>query len=98
MTKAEDGVDDAPNLDSGMFEMVFGSEKFEPLVGELALTSMFADVQKQQQMGQEGGDGRSEEENALAKFKQSKRCVQCEFGHILDKYFLYFENGDDPHK
>ncbi len=96
----EDGVDDAPNLDSGMFfEMVFGSEKFEPLVGELALTSMFADVQKQQQMGQEGGDGRSEvEENALAKFKQSKRCVQCAVNlvDILDKYFLYFENGDDP--
>ena len=75
----EDGVDDAPNLDSGMFfEMVFGSEKFEPLVGELALTSMFADLQKQQKMEQEGGNGRSEvEESALAKFKQSKRCVQC---------------------
>ena len=95
----EDGVDDAPNLDSGMFfEMVFGSEKFEPLVGELALTSMFADLQKQQKE-QEGGNGRSEvEENALAKFKQSKRCVQCAVNlvDILDKYFLYFEHGDDP--
>ena len=38
------------------FEMVFGSEKFEPLVGELALTSMFADFQKQQQTEQDGKD------------------------------------------
>ena len=95
----EDGVDDAPNLDSGMFfEMVFGSEKFEPLVGELALTSMFADLQKQQKMEQDR-NGRSEvEESALAKFKQSKRCVQCAVNlvDILDKYFLYFEHGDDP--
>ena len=94
----EDGVDDAPNLDSGMFfEMVFGSEKFEPLVGELALTSMFADLQKQQQE-QDSNDRSEVEENALAKFKQSKRCVQCAVNlvDILDKYFLYFENGDDP--
>ena len=96
----EDGVDDAPNLDSGMFfEMVFGSEKFEPLVGELALTSMFADFQKQQQTEQDGGKIRTEsEESALTKFKQSKRCVQCAVNlvDIVDKYFLYFENGEDP--
>jgi len=37
------GVDDAPILDSGaFFNLIFGSEKFEPLVGELQLAMMMS--------------------------------------------------------
>mmetsp|Transcript_5887 Transcript_5887/g.6984 ORF Transcript_5887/g.6984 Transcript_5887/m.6984 type:complete len:317 (-) Transcript_5887:2181-3131(-) len=37
------GVDDAPILDSGaFFNLIFGSEKFEPIVGELQLAMMMS--------------------------------------------------------
>ena len=43
------GVEGAPKMDSGaMFAMIFGSENFEPLVGELQLASqMQAEVDEE---------------------------------------------------
>lgn len=39
--EGEDGLKDVKTMDSkAAFEMIFGSEKFEPLVGELQLASM----------------------------------------------------------
>lgn len=45
--RGKEGVEGAPQMDSAaLFAMIFGSEKFEPLVGELQLAS---------QMGKQGG-------------------------------------------
>ena len=89
----EDGVEDAPQFDSStFFEMVFGSEKFEPFVGELQLTSALMEMQKKE--GEES-EHTEVEESALAKFKQAKRVVQCAVNlvDLLDKYLMYTEDG-----
>jgi X-domain of DnaJ-containing len=66
----KDGVDNAPKMDSGaLFAMIFGSEKFEPLVGELQLAS---------QMNSEG-----HEDPKLTKFKQKKRQIQCALNLVV---------------
>ena len=60
-------VEDAPQLDSStLFAMIFGSEKFEPLVGELKLASQMSE--------QTAGEY---EHPKLRAFKQRKRIVQC---------------------
>ena len=60
-------VEDAPKLDSStLFAMIFGSEKFEPLVGELKLASQMSE--------QTAGEY---EHPKLRAFKQRKRIVQC---------------------
>ena len=39
--EGEEGLKNAKTMDSkAMFEMIFGSEKFEPLIGELGLAMM----------------------------------------------------------
>lgn len=36
----KDGVEEAPKMDPGaLYAMIFGSEKFEPIIGELQLAS-----------------------------------------------------------
>ena len=63
------GVEGAPKLDSSaLFAMVFGSEKFEPLVGELKLTS---------QINESSQEGHAYEPKELTKFRQRKRVLQC---------------------
>ena len=60
----------APKLDSGaLFAMIFGSEKFEPLVGELKLTTQINENQNQ--------EGQHYEPKELTKFRQRKRVLQC---------------------
>ena len=62
------GVEGAPKLDSGaLFAMIFGSEKFEPLVGELKLTTQINESQ----------DDHKSEPKELSKFRQRKRVLQC---------------------
>ncbi|KAJ1418486.1 X-domain of DnaJ-containing-domain-containing protein [Ochromonadaceae sp. CCMP2298] len=65
----KNGVEDSPKMDpSTLFAMIFGSDKFVPLVGELKVATQM----------QEGGEG--EEGPAPAKlkaFRQKKREVQC---------------------
>lgn len=64
----KDGIAGAPKMDSGaMFAMIFGSEKFEAIVGELQLAS---------EMGAEGEDDMYRHPRARA-FKQKRRQVQC---------------------
>ena len=66
-THGKEGIDEAPKMDpSTLFAMIFGSEKFEPLVGELKLAT-------QMQMDEEHAGQNSK----LLKFRQKKREVQC---------------------
>ena len=61
-TEGEDGLKDVKTMDSkATFEMIFGSEKFEPLVGELQLASM--------------ANAKEEDPSELLDFKQRKREV-----------------------
>lgn len=62
------GVEDVPKMDSNaLFAMIFGSEKFEPLLGELKLASHMSESQN-------GGEF---ECSKLRSFKQRKRILQC---------------------
>ena len=62
-------MEGAPKFDSSaLFAMVFGSEKFEPLVGELKLTS---------QINESSQEGHAYEPKELTKFRQRKRVLQC---------------------
>jgi hypothetical protein len=90
----EEGVEGAPQFDSSTFyEMVFGSEKFEPFVGELQLTSTILDMQKHE--NGKSKDRTEDQENALSKFKQTKRVVSCALNlvDLLDKFLLYTNCG-----
>lgn len=64
----KDGVEGAPKMDSAaMFAMIFGSENFEPLVGELHLAS---EIQAEL-------DNENVVHPKLKNFKQRKREIQC---------------------
>lgn len=52
--------------------MIFGSEKFEPMVGELKIASYLQRAQDLQSGNESGGDIPD-----LSKFRQRKREVQC---------------------
>jgi curved DNA-binding protein CbpA len=70
--RGKEGVEDAPKMDSSaLFSIIFGSEKFEPLIGELKVASYM-----QQAMAQANGQV-TEEPPLLTKFRQRKREVQC---------------------
>ena len=65
------GVEDMPKMDSSaLYAMIFGSEKFEPLIGELKLASQMSGMQDEF-----GGGGLEDPE--LWRFRQRKRIVQC---------------------
>lgn len=65
-----DGVEDAPKMDAGaMYAMIFGSEKFEPLIGELQLASQMQQA--------DDVDATPHQLNMLSKFKQKKREIKC---------------------
>lgn len=79
----KDGVEGAPKMDSGaMFAMIFGSENFEPLVGELQLAS---------QMQANEGDPMSSHPKLRA-FRQKKREVQCAM-NLVAKLQLYIDSN-----
>lgn len=62
----KDGVQEAPKMDPGaLYAMIFGSEKFEPLIGELKLASQMAETTDSKAPPQ------------LKEFQQKKREVQC---------------------
>lgn len=61
-TEGEEGLKDVKTMDSkATFEMIFGSEKFEPLVGELQLAAM--------------ASAQEDTPSELLEFKQRKREV-----------------------
>jgi hypothetical protein len=77
-------VDGAPKMDPGaMFAMIFGSDKFVPLVGELKLASQMQ--AKEEELGNV----------ALEKFHQKKREVQCA-AYLVTKLqpFIDFEENE----
>merc|ERR1711871_331188 len=65
-----------------MGAMIFGSEKFEPLVGELKLTTQINESQNQ--------EGQHHEPKELTKFRQRKRVLQCaiNLAKKLDEFIL----------
>lgn len=71
------GVDDAPKMDSAaLFAMIFGSEKFEAIVGELMLAT------------QMGMDRPEESHPKFQNLKQKKRQIQCALA-LIEKLDLY---------
>jgi curved DNA-binding protein CbpA len=81
----KDGVEGAPKMDSAaMFAMIFGSEKFEPLVGELQLAAdMQADVDNEILL-----------HPRLKNFRQRKREIQCAM-NLAAKLQPYIDSGGD---
>eukprot|EP00607_Mallomonas_marina_P008810 CAMPEP_0182417468 /NCGR_PEP_ID=MMETSP1167-20130531/1956_1 /TAXON_ID=2988 /ORGANISM="Mallomonas Sp, Strain CCMP3275" /LENGTH=619 /DNA_ID=CAMNT_0024591077 /DNA_START=366 /DNA_END=2225 /DNA_ORIENTATION=+ len=81
-----DSVADAPKLDPGaMYGMIFGSEKFEPLIGELQLASqMKAEV-----------EGSAHSHNSKLKaFKQKQREVKCAV-HLASRLQIFVDDGEE---
>jgi hypothetical protein len=87
----KDAVESSPKVDPAtLFAMIFGSEKFVPLVGELQLAS-----QMQQEEGEGGAGGNSAAHQAqLKKFRQKKREVQCAV-NLAAKLQPYVDNENE---
>ena len=85
----EDGIDGVPKMDgAALFSMIFGSERFEPLVGELKLVAQMmvaADKEENQDPDAPNADGSLNAE--LLDFKQWKREVSCavNLAELLDQ-------------
>eukprot|EP01039_Chlorochromonas_danica_P003117 gene3117-3414_t len=95
-------VEKQVSLDSNtLYAMIFGSEKFEPLIGELQITSQFQLMQQQQQQqmqdeATEGGDAKdvtkaSYIHQKLSAFKQRRRIVQCAI-NLAEKLKPYIDS------
>ena len=83
----KDGIEGIPKVDSGaLFAMIFGSEKFEPLLGELQLAS-------QMQIG-EGPDAELQMHPKLQAYRQKKRQIQCAI-NLAKKLEPYIDSGCD---
>eukprot|EP01034_Spumella_vulgaris_P021890 gene21890-27967_t len=81
------GVEGAAKVDSStLFAMIFGSEKFVPLVGELKLATQ---MQSAEGSAEEGG-------SKMRQFKQKKREVQCATNLVvkLQPYLDCEENAE----
>jgi curved DNA-binding protein CbpA len=89
----KEGVESSPKIDPAtLYAMIFGSEKFEPLVGELKLAS---------QMQQAVNESAHEFENhpKIKAFKQRKREVKCAV-YLANKLQQYIDSdcNDDLFK
>eukprot|EP01035_Chromulina_nebulosa_P019121 gene19121-24957_t len=86
-SRGKSGVEDTPKVDSKtMYAMIFGSEKFEPLIGELKIANSLQHLQDR------ATD--QSEQPALTKFHQRKREVQCAV-NLANKLKLYEDNQSD---
>jgi curved DNA-binding protein CbpA len=82
----KEGVEGAPKVDAAsLYAMIFGSEKFEPLIGELQMA-------KQMQEDTEVKRSHKRFEAKLRKFQQKKREVKCAM-HLAHKLQQYMD-GD----
>jgi len=87
--QGKEGVDDAPQMNSSaLFAMVFGSEKFDALIGELTLAT---------QMSMEKPE---EQHPRYQSFKQKKRQLKCawELAQKLDSYHTQYNSEDHAFK
>lgn len=83
----KENIEDSPKIDpSTLYAMIFGSEKFVPLVGELKISS-----QMQMQLNPEQESGY---ESKLAKFRQRKREVTCAV-NLVKKLQPYIDSNQD---
>lgn len=82
----KDGVEDAPKMDSStLYAMIFGSEKFIPLIGELKVTSQMQSIM----------DPNSAASSKLEAFRQRKRELSCAI-NLRDKLQRFTDlNGDE---
>jgi hypothetical protein len=79
----EDGVDGAPKMDgAALFSMIFGSELFEPLVGELKMATA-ATMGGDDSNGAGGLNANGEFNEELMEFTQWKRAGACAV-HLAD--------------
>ena len=76
------GVEQTAKMDSNaLFAMIFGSEKFEPIIGELKIAAQMQSV-SEEDLGI-GGDGR------VSRFKQKKREIQCAVSLVIHHFKKY---------
>lgn len=84
----KDGVEHAPKMDSGaLYAMIFGSEKFEPLIGELKLASEMQAADSQFQF-------EVEHHPKIRAFKQTKREVKLAV-NLAQKVQDYVDHHED---
>jgi curved DNA-binding protein CbpA len=78
-----EGVDNVPKMDSStLYAMIFGSEKFIPIVGELKLAT---------QMSENEGE---QSNHKLLAFRQKKRELQCAL-NLATKLQMYIDANED---
>ena len=83
-TKGKEAVDSAPKLDAGaMYAMIFGSEEFETLIGELQISTQIKGMI----------DGTNPPHDLLI-FKQRKREIQCAV-NLASKLDVYNGREDE---
>mmetsp|Transcript_5937 Transcript_5937/g.7197 ORF Transcript_5937/g.7197 Transcript_5937/m.7197 type:complete len:661 (-) Transcript_5937:942-2924(-) len=88
----KDGIGDVPMMDSLMiFNFLFGSEKFEPIVGEMHLAMQLGVAIQFQNEGEESdidnffGSGKNSD---IIEYKQKRREIQCAV-NLAEKLKLY---------
>jgi len=87
-SQGKEGVDSAPKMDSAtLYAMIFGSEKFIPLIGELKVTSQM------QAMIETKGDLRNVN-SKLEAFRQRKRETICAI-NLVNKLQGYVDSNED---
>lgn len=75
--RGKDGMEEAPVMDSAaLFTMLFGSDAFVPLVGELRVASMMMQAADAEGGGKDAKQRTAEEKSWLAEFAQKKRVLQ----------------------
>lgn len=84
----KDGVEDAPKMDSStLYAMIFGSEKFVPLIGELKVTSQMQEIA-------ENSLNTSSQKAKLEAFRQKKREITCAI-NLRDKLQRYIDADEN---
>lgn len=87
--EGKSGVEGAPKVDpASMYAMIFGSEKFEPLIGELKIAK---------EMQSDDEEKTSRFEAKLSKFHQRKREVKCAVS-LAQKLQQYVDGDVDGFK
>mmetsp|Transcript_14816 Transcript_14816/g.17365 ORF Transcript_14816/g.17365 Transcript_14816/m.17365 type:complete len:684 (-) Transcript_14816:863-2914(-) len=90
----KDGVNDVPMMDSLMiFNFLFGSEKFEPIVGEMYLAMQLGVAIQLQSEGDENElesffTGDNNKNSDIMEYKQMRREVQCAV-NLAEKLKIY---------
>ena len=83
-SQGNEGVENVPKMDSStLYAMIFGSEKFIPLVGELKLATQMQALET------------DSKDNRIAYFHQKKREIQCAV-NLAKQLQAYVDGNGDP--